>query len=165
MLLTPTCTASRDQDMCSSELFCRALCGQRLTLPLRGRLPSQRPRPSNKLHGWIRLSIRALLIQIVWSLGYFGLSLSRRGGSGLIGMLLNPVYVASAACGMHGALNLSWQTVAFSAVASFVTTVAFLLFVLLNYVGSVRSNSSEAWVVLALFVPGLVVDNSARPVG
>lgn len=84
------------------------------------------------------------------------LSLTRR--SVLVGIILNPAYVGAALIGIGGALSLNWRIMAISLVMSFALFVCFIIFVILNYVGSVRADDGQAWVVLALFLPGLVVD-------
>jgi len=75
-----------------------------------------------------------------------------------VGIILNPAYVGAALIGIGGALSLNWRIMAISLVMSFALFVCFIIFVILNYVGSVRADDGQAWVVLALFLPGLVVD-------
>jgi hypothetical protein len=121
-----------------------------------GALPSQRPRPNAILQSWVRCSVRIMTIQFIWAGAYFLLSITRRAV--LVGVLLNPVYCITALIGIYGALSLQRCLVAISIYGTILNCMIFLAFVFLNYAGSVRAADDQAWVVLALFLPGLVVD-------
>jgi hypothetical protein len=138
------------------DMWCRSLCAQPLTFPLMGALPSQRPRPNAILQSWVRCSVRIMTIQFIWAGAYFLLSITRRAV--LVGVLLNPVYCITALIGIYGALSLQRCLVAISIYGTILNCMIFLAFVFLNYAGSVRAADDQAWVVLALFLPGLVVD-------
>ena len=142
----------------SLDLVCRALCGQPLMLAPTGRLRSQRERMSPELEGWIRFTTRLLVVQVVWATIYVGVSLSRRGGAGRIGLFLNPVLAGSGVVGLVGTLSLSWPLLTISMVTSLTLFCAWITFVMLNYAGSLDAGDPMAWVVLALFLPGLIID-------
>lgn len=104
------------------------------------------------------MTVRVLVVQVFWSAVYIAISFVRRGAAGRIGLALNPVLLGAALVGLHGTLRLSWPLLAISLLTSFVLFVTWIMFVMLNYIGAVRAGDDFAWVVLALFLPGLVVD-------
>lgn len=140
------------------DLWCRALCSQRLIFPLGDgyRLTSQRPRPSATIAGWVRCAVRLLSFQLLWAAAYFLLSLTARRV--LLGVLLNPIYMGAAIVGLYGALTLSYVYVAVAIVSTYCCSVCFLAFIFLNYAGGVRAEDDRAWVVLALYLPAVTVD-------
>jgi len=140
------------------DLICAVMCGQPIVLSEQGRLRSQRPRPAAPLAGWIRLTVRLLVVQILWAGIFFVISFTRRGGAGVVGLLLNPVYIGTGILGLVGSLWISWPLLAISLITSGSVLCAFVAFVLLNFFTSVEAGDPGAWVVLALFLPGLCVD-------
>lgn len=74
------------------------------------------------------------------------------------GMILNPFYIGAAITGIIGCLTLSWPFLLISICSSFFVCVLFFAFVFLNYAGALEADDPQAWVVLALFVPGLAAD-------
>ena len=128
------------------------LCGRSILLPPTGAVPSQRPRPTDKLQLWLCVALRALSFQIVWAAVFFGLSFRRAP----VGLFLNPLYIVAAALGIHGSLHLTWQLVGLALAALLFLVLVFTFFVVSNYLSD--AESPQAWVVLALFLPGLGVD-------
>ena len=137
------------------DLALRLVCCQPVAFPERGRLSSQRPQPSTRIIGWLRITLFLLALQVVWAAAYTVIAFSRRW---VMGMILNPGYVACACAGLLGCMMLDWRLLAVSISGSVFICVLFLAFVAANYAGAVRGEDPQAWVVLALFVPGLAVD-------
>ena len=135
-----------------TELWWAGVTGNALVLPPRGPIPSQRPIPSVNLQWWLACVLRALSFQLLWAAVFFVLSFRRSP----VGLLINPLYIIATLGGIYGATKLEWRAVAISLTALLFLICAFLLFVILNYVGD--TTSAQSWVVLALFLPGLAVD-------
>ena len=134
------------------DLWCRALCSQPLIFDAEGPLPSQRPRPSHALEGWLNCSVRSLTLQLIFSAAFSLLSFTARIVA--VGMILNPIQVVAELVTLYGALTLSWTFYGAGLSLTLVCRLSFLAFIVLNYVGSVRANDPFAWVVIALFLPG-----------
>ena len=49
------------------DLFCRALCGQPLVLPMDGQIPSERPHPSPAMARDMRSSVRVFCLMFLFS--------------------------------------------------------------------------------------------------
>lgn len=141
------------------DMWARAVCGVRLVFPLGDgyRLSSQRPQlTSPKLEGWLRSSVRLFSFMLIWAAAYFLLSVTRR--SVLIGVVVNPIYIGAALVGIYGCLTLNYKYVAIAIITALCLSICFLAFIFLNYAGSVRADDERAWVVLALFLPAVIVD-------
>ena len=141
------------------DLWCRAVCAQPLILPVGPSYNlnrSQRPNPSPRLQVHVRNGTRLFSFMLLWASAFFVISLTRRAN--IFGIVLNPAYMLSAVLGGYGCLTLHSGLVAISIVAELAIFCIFLAFVLLNYIGGVRAGIADAWVVLAFFLPGLVVD-------
>lgn len=137
------------------DLWCAALSGRRaLVFPVTGTLRAQRPQPSASLQFWLCAAVRSFTFQMVWAAVYFGLSFRRAP----IGLILNPPYIVAALLGVYGALRLTWQLVAISVLASIFIVFVFMLFIVLNYLGGMRTEDENAWIVLPFYLPGLAVD-------
>lgn len=136
------------------DLWCRALCSQPLELPREGPMPSQRPRPERTLENHINCAVRALTLQLIFSLAMSAISFTARIVA--VGMLLNPIQVVAEAVTLYGALTLSWQFYGAGLSLTIVCRLSFLAFILLNYIGAVNAGDPFAWVVIALFLPGSI---------
>ena len=137
------------------DLFCRALCGQPLILPVEGPIPSERPHPSPTLARDIRSSVRVLCLMFLFSFFFAWASLFRRR---YLALTIDVLGCAGAIIGVHGTLTLSWPQVAISISFEIALIVGLLLFIFLNYAGSVRANDERAWLVLPLYLPDVVLD-------
>ena len=140
------------------DLYCKALFGQPLTFPPGERLSSHRPRASANLAAYIRGTVQLLTFMFLWATLYFILSVSRRGSAGVVGIFLNPPYMVSSLVGIYGCLTLNLFLVGMSCGFNFALCLAWMVFVVLNFAGSLNANNPQAWVVIAYFMPGIVVD-------
>lgn len=106
------------------DMWLRAICAQPLVFPMHGRMMHERPRPSPALANSINCSVRALTLQLIFSVALSVISFSARIIA--VGMLLNPVQVIAELMTLHGALSLSWPTYALGLMFTLVCRVGFL---------------------------------------
>ena len=136
------------------DFWMRTLCCQPLTFPAEGRLPWERPHPSRPLLRRLGWSVRALTLQLIFSLALSVISFSARVVA--VGMFLNPVQVIAELITLFGAYQLSFVIYLMGLGLTLACRLAFLLFIILNFVGSLRADDPMAWVVIALFLPGTI---------